>query len=79
VFRGQVKRLELESEKIEQQVLEHLNVSTIGVPASSRIEAAEANLSAYGDYLGNLPAEALAIILEGFVESGAHPAPAAGL
>jgi uncharacterized protein (TIGR02444 family) len=72
-FRGQIKRLELESERIEQHALEGLNVNAIGAPIGSRIEAAEANLAAYGDDLRSASPEALSTILAGFAEFGAHP------
>jgi len=72
-FRGQIKRLELESEQIEQHVLERLNASEIGAPATSRIEAAKVNLAAYGGYLGAMAGEAFGVILNGFTEFGAHP------
>jgi uncharacterized protein (TIGR02444 family) len=72
-FRGQIKRLELESEQIEQHVLERFSAAALGTPAASRLEAAEANLAGYNDFLGRLPAQALAAVLEGFVEFGRHP------
>lgn len=71
-FRGQIKRLELESEQIEQHALELLSTSAIGAPASSRTEAAEANLAAYRDCLGLVSVEPLGIVLDGFAEFGGH-------
>ena len=71
-FRGQIKRLELESEQIEQHVLERCEAATVGCPASFRDAAAEANLAAYRDYLGALPAPALVAILAAFDEFGRH-------
>jgi uncharacterized protein (TIGR02444 family) len=77
-FRGQIKRLELESEQIEQHVLEACEPASLGVSASLRDRTAEANLAAYGEYLGGLPGPALATILAAFVEFGRHhPAGAA--
>src|SRR5258705_1514465 len=72
-FRGQIKRLELESEQIEQHVLEACEPAGIGVSAPSRERAAEANLPAYGDYLGGFPAPAVTTILPGFGEFGGDP------
>ena len=72
-FRGQIKRLELESEQIEQHVLEQFSAAALGLPAASRLAAAEANLAAYNSFLGQLPAEALTAVLDGFVEFGRHP------
>jgi hypothetical protein len=71
-FRGQIKRLELESEQIEQHVLERCEASTVGHPAPFRDAAAEANLAAYGDYLAGLPASAVAAILAAFGEFAKH-------
>jgi uncharacterized protein (TIGR02444 family) len=77
-FRGQIKRLELESEQIEQHVLEGCVPATIGVSAPLRDRTAEANLAAYSDYLGGLPAQALATILAAFGEFGRHHPAGAG-
>jgi uncharacterized protein (TIGR02444 family) len=71
-FRGQIKRLELESEQIEQHVLEGCEPTAIGVSGLLRDRTAEINLAAYGDYLGGLPAPALATILAAFGEFGRH-------
>ncbi len=77
-FRGQIKRLELESEQIEQHLLEGCEPATLGVSSPSRDRIAEANLTAYGEYLGGFPAQALATILAAFGEFGKHhPAGAA--
>jgi uncharacterized protein (TIGR02444 family) len=66
-LRTDVKRIELEAEHIEQQMLERLvAASTIGRPASSRAAAARANLAAYGEFLGGLPAAPAKILLEIF-------------
>src|SRR3954469_18524310 len=46
-FRGQIKRRELESERIEQAALERFSAETIGSSAPSRVAAAEANVAAY--------------------------------
>jgi uncharacterized protein (TIGR02444 family) len=71
-FRGQIKRLELESEQIEQHVLEGCEAAKVGRPASFREAPAEANLAAYGNYLGGLPAPALAAVLAAFGEFARH-------
>ena len=71
-FRGQIKRLELESEQIEQHLLEGCEPAGLGASAPSRDRIAEANLTAYGDHLGGLPAQALTTVLAAFVEFGRH-------
>jgi len=71
-FRGQIKRLELESEQIEQHLLEGCELTSLGVTAPFRDRIAEANLAAYGDHLGGFPAPALATILAAFGEYGRH-------
>jgi uncharacterized protein (TIGR02444 family) len=71
-FRGQIKRLELESEHIEQSVLERFSTAQLGVSAASRLEAAQANLAAYEAYLGPFPVQAKADVLSGLAEFGSH-------
>ena len=71
-FRGQIKRLELESERIEQHVLEGFELASLGVSTASRERIAEANLAVYGEHLGGFPAPALATILAAFGEFGRH-------
>ncbi len=71
-FRGQIKRLELESEHIEQTVLERFSASDLGVELASRIEAAETNLSAYESHLGTFAAEAKQNLCTAFTEFGTH-------
>ncbi len=67
-FRGQIKRLELESEQIEQHRLEEFAGAGIGAPAESRMEAAENNVALYCRVLRDTPAQAVAAILRGFAE-----------
>ena len=71
-FRGQIKRLEIESERIEQHLLEGCETASLGVLALSRDRIAEANLTAYGDHLGGFPAQSLTAILAAFGEFGRH-------
>jgi uncharacterized protein (TIGR02444 family) len=71
-FRGQIKRLELESERIEQHLLEGCEPASLGVSAHSRERIAEVHLAAYGDHLGGFPASALTTILAAFGEFGRH-------
>jgi uncharacterized protein (TIGR02444 family) len=66
-FRAQIKRLELESEQIEQHRLEEFASST-GTRAASRMEAAERNVGLYCAKLSNPPQEAIQTILRGFKE-----------
>jgi uncharacterized protein (TIGR02444 family) len=71
-FRGQIKRLELESEHIEQSVLEHFDATKVGVVCASRVMAAATNIAAYEAYLAPFSAEAKATILAAFAEFGPH-------
>jgi uncharacterized protein (TIGR02444 family) len=71
-FRGQIKRLELESEQIEQHLLEGCELVSLGVSAAFRDRIAEANLTAYGEHLGGFPVQALTTILAAFGEFGRH-------
>jgi len=64
-FRSQIKRLELESEQIEQHRLEEF-ASSVGRPSASRMEAAERNVGLYCAELSNPPQEAIQTILRGF-------------
>ena len=70
-FRGQIKRLELESEHIEQSVLERFDAAKIGV-AASRMNAAAMNIAAYETHLKPFLPEAKATILAAFAEFGPH-------
>ena len=66
-LRTDVKRIELEAERIEQLALERLvHSSTTGTPATSRDEAARANLDAYGELLGAMPAAPTRLLLQVF-------------
>ncbi|HEV7819696.1 MAG TPA: TIGR02444 family protein [Burkholderiales bacterium] len=71
-FRGQIKRLELDSEHIEQSVLENFSTANLGTISASRMEAAHANIAAYESHLAPFPAQAKANILSGFAEFGPH-------
>ena len=67
-LRTDVKRIELEAERIEQQMLEHsFPASTIGTQAPSPGQAARANIDAYSKVLGELPAAPANILLQAFV------------
>lgn len=69
-LRSDVKRVELEAERIEQQTLERLvPAATLGIPTSSRDTAARANITAYGAFLNGLPGTAVDTLLEIFVAS----------
>ena len=66
-FRSAVKRIELDAERIEQETLERLAAAeSVGHAASSRLDAARANLAAYGAFIGALPAAPLGTLLEVF-------------
>ena len=72
-FRSQIKRLELESERIEQSVLEGFSADGIGSSSPSRTAAAAANVAAYEAQLGrSFPSEARSAILSAFGEFGSH-------
>ena len=66
-FRSQIKRLELESEQIEQHRLEEF-AATIGSTSASRNEAAERNVGLYCAKLSNPPPDAIETILRGFAD-----------
>jgi uncharacterized protein (TIGR02444 family) len=71
-FRGQIKRLELDSEHIEQSVLERFSTANLGTISASRMVAAHANIAAYEAHLGPFPADAKTNIVSGFAEFGPH-------
>src|SRR5690242_15483628 len=76
VLRGEVKRLELAAEELQQTTLERLAPpASLGSPAPSKAEAARANLAAYGRYLGGLPEAPVAMLLQIFAEVGADAGP----
>ena len=64
IFRNQIKRAELEAERIEQGILETL-VPASG-PALSRKDAARRNIAAYEPLLKPLPSAAIAAVLAAF-------------
>ncbi len=65
-LRSAVKRLELESERIEQEWLERNVPASVGRPAASPLAAARANLAAYGSLCGGLPAAPVEILLDAY-------------
>jgi uncharacterized protein (TIGR02444 family) len=67
-LRNMVKKIELEAERLEQGRLEAH--ASIGKPAA-REEAARANLSAYAEHLGGLPAGPRDVVLKAFLVDGA--------
>ena len=71
-FRGQIKRLELESEHIEQSVLERFHADALGLVSPSRTAAAAANIAAYEMYLRPFPAVPRETILAAFAQFGPH-------
>ena len=65
LLRSAVKRAELDAERIEQETIERLApVDTVGHATASRLDAARANLAAYGAFIGALPAAPLATLLD---------------
>ena len=66
-LRANVKRIELEAERLQQETLERsFSARSAGSDAPSRGAAARANVSAYGAFLGGLPDELLAPLLKAF-------------
>jgi uncharacterized protein (TIGR02444 family) len=63
-LRNMVKKIELEAERLEQGRLEN-QAQTLGKPAA-RAAAARANLAAYADHLGSLPAAPRDVVLTAF-------------
>jgi uncharacterized protein (TIGR02444 family) len=68
-FRTQIKKLELESERLEQALLEREGLRLSFAVAPTREAAAAANLEAYGAFRGGLPPEPLKIVLRAFTNS----------
>ena len=68
-FRNQIKRVELEAERIEQRTLESLAETLKSVLAPSPQAAAQASLAAYQAHLGSLPGDALKIVLDAFTKT----------
>jgi uncharacterized protein (TIGR02444 family) len=68
-LRHQIKRAELEAERIEQHALEAASETLIPASGVARAAAAEANLAAYGAYLGRVPEGALKIVLDAFTNT----------
>ena len=66
-FRAQIKRLELESEQIEQHRLEEIG-EVMGTAAEDRMQAAHNNVALYCATLRGAPADAVTAILRGFAE-----------
>jgi uncharacterized protein (TIGR02444 family) len=67
-MRNLVKKVELESERLEQEFLARL-ASGIGTPGFPRAEAARSNLAVYAAHLGGVPDKALQIVLKAFTDA----------
>jgi uncharacterized protein (TIGR02444 family) len=66
-LRTEIKRVELEAERLQQETLEHFVPATsLGIMTPSRIEAARANLAAYAAHLGEVPDALMAPLLGAF-------------
>jgi hypothetical protein len=73
-LRAEVKRIELQAERIQQETMERMHpVAQTGV-ASARADAVRANLASYAAYLGGLPEELLSPLLRAFntLETAPH-------
>lgn len=68
-LREEVKRIELASERIEQDALERI-LELGSADAPGRLAIARANLAAYAARLAPLPPAPLAVILEAFAQYG---------
>jgi uncharacterized protein (TIGR02444 family) len=70
-LRSTVKRVELDAERIEQEYLERLfPPGTSGTLSASRDAAAQANVAAYGELCGGLPAVPVAALLAALADAG---------
>jgi hypothetical protein len=66
-LRTNVKRIELEAERIQQETLERLiPAPSTGTSAPSSTVAARANLAAYGSWLGGVPEQLVAPLSQAF-------------
>lgn len=66
-LRTRVKRIELESERIQQETIEAaFPAARTGAPEPSREAAARANVAAYAAVAGTLPDAAVRLILDAF-------------
>ena len=73
-LRTNVKRIELEAERMQQETLERMNPGdATGLPTASRASAARTNLAAYAAHLGGLPDELLAPLLQAFDAASVAP------
>jgi uncharacterized protein (TIGR02444 family) len=73
-LRSAIKRIELDAEHIEQDMLERLAPSQdTGMLSASRAAAARANLAAYEKFLGSLPAAAVATLLDACDDNNKTP------
>lgn len=73
-FRNLVKKLELESERLQQLTLEREGARLRLEPAATRDVAAWSNIHAYSAYLGGLPDNAVKTVLMAFTLSPpSHP------
>ena len=68
-LRSAVKRIELETERLEQEWLEqHAPPSTLGTQSKSQVAAAQTNLAAYGALLNSLPDALVAALLAEYAQ-----------
>jgi len=66
-LRSEVKRIELEAERLQQEALFVMfPAASIGV-AAPRAQAARANLAAYAQYLGSVPQAPLDVVLQAVI------------
>ena len=72
-FRTRIKAVELEAERLQQQTMYELAESLRFVPASSPLEAARANVAAYGTVCAqDFPPAAVETILTAFARAAAE-------
>jgi uncharacterized protein (TIGR02444 family) len=67
-FRNQIKKIELEAERLQQLALEREGAK-LSLKAAGREEAARSNINAYSAYLGGFPDIAMQTVLKAFTLS----------
>ena len=68
-YRNQIKKVELEAERLQQTWLEREAVNLSLAPAMSRAETARLHLAHYAAHLGGLPEAPLKIVLDAFTNA----------
>lgn len=70
-LRSEVKRIELESERLQQEALhEGLPPAALAAARAARVEAARANVAVYAERLGGLPQAEVSVLLDALGTGG---------